>query len=72
MLDGGNGATTPKVLEAWELDGCFLSQVDWGEMAYSASEHVQIALTIKFVFAGHAGTTINLQSPKIYYSIFLQ
>lgn len=48
VLDGGNGATTPTILEAWELNGCFLSQVDWGDMAYNSNDPVQIALTIKF------------------------
>lgn len=48
ILDGGNGTLAPAVLEAWELDGCFLSQVDWGDMAYNSNDPVQIALTVKF------------------------
>ena len=48
ILDGGNGTLAPTVLEAWELDGCFLSQVDWGDMAYNSNDPVQIALTVKF------------------------
>ena len=48
VLDGGNGAVTPTILESWELQGCFLSQVDWGDMAYNSNDPVQIALTIKF------------------------
>jgi hypothetical protein len=48
VLDGGNGSLAPNVLEAWELDGCFLSQVDWGDMAYNSNDPVQIALTVKF------------------------
>ena len=48
VLDGGNGNSTPTILEQWELDGCFLSQVDWGDMAYNSNDPVQIALTIKF------------------------
>jgi hypothetical protein len=48
ILDGGNGTLAPVVLEAWELDGCFLSQVDWGDMAYNSNDPVQIALTVKF------------------------
>ena len=48
ILDGGNGNTQPNVLESWELDGCFLSQVDYGEMAYNSNDPVQIACTIKF------------------------
>jgi Flp pilus assembly protein TadG len=48
ILDGGNGTTTPNILESWELDGCFLSSVDYGDMAYSSNDAVQIALTIRF------------------------
>jgi hypothetical protein len=64
MLDGGNGATTVNVLEAWELDGCFLSSVDWGDMAYSSNDQVQIALNIKFdnavqTIGGGVGTTVT-------------
>jgi len=64
MLDGGNGATTVNVLEAWELDGCFLSSVDWGDMAYSSNDQVQIAINIKFdnaiqTVGGGVGTTVT-------------
>jgi hypothetical protein len=67
MLDGGNGTTTVTVLEAWELDGCFLSQVDWGDMAYSSNDPVQIALTIKFdnaiqTVGGGVGTSVVSQT----------
>ena len=62
MLDGGNGATTVNVLESWELDGCFLSSVDWGDMNYGTNDAVQIALNVKFDNAvqtrgGGVGTT---------------
>jgi hypothetical protein len=48
VLDGGNGNTMPNVLEAWELDGCFLSSVDYGDLAYNSNDPAQIALNIKF------------------------
>jgi hypothetical protein len=48
MLDGGNGADTPNVLETWEIDGCFLSDADYQQLDYKTSEAVQIAMTIKF------------------------
>ena len=48
VLDGGNGNSTPNVLETWELYGCMISQVDYGDMAYSSNDPVQIALTIRF------------------------
>jgi len=48
MLDGGNGANTPNVLETWELYGAFLSQVNYGEMNYGTSEAAMIALTVTY------------------------
>lgn len=68
MLDGGNGTSTPTILEQWELDGCFLSQVDWGDMAYSSNDQVQIALSIKFdnaiqTIGGGVGTSVVTQTP---------
>ena len=68
MLDGGNGATQVNVLEAWRLEGCFLSQVDWGDMAYNSNDQVQIALTIKYdnalqTVGGGVGTTVLTQTP---------
>lgn len=48
MLDGGNGANTPNVLETWELYGCFLQQVNYGEANYATNDPVKIALTIKY------------------------
>jgi hypothetical protein len=63
VLDGGNGNTTPTVLESWELDGCFLSSVDYGDMNYNSNDPVTIALTIRFDNAvqtagGGVGTTV--------------
>ena len=48
VLDGGNGANQPNVLETWELYGCFLSQVDYGDMNYGSNDPATIALTIRF------------------------
>jgi hypothetical protein len=48
VLDGGNGATVPNVLESWDLEGCFLTSVDYGDMAYNSSDPVQIACNIRF------------------------
>jgi len=48
VLDGGNGAATPIVLETWQLYGCFLRSVDYGNMAYSESAPATIAMIIVF------------------------
>lgn len=48
ILDGGNGAHEPTVLETWEMYGCYVTNASYGDLNYSASEPVSIALTIKF------------------------
>ena len=48
VLDGGNGASAPNVLETWELYGCFITNVNYGDLNYSSSEAATIALTIRF------------------------
>jgi hypothetical protein len=48
MLDGGNGGFTPNVLETWEMYGCMLTGVDYGDMNYATNEEATLALTIKF------------------------
>jgi hypothetical protein len=48
MLDGGNGANTPTVLETYELYGCYLDNVQYGTLAYATSEPVQITMSIRY------------------------
>jgi len=48
MLDGGNGANQPNILETWELYGALLSQVNYGDMAYGENAPATIALTIMY------------------------
>ena len=48
VLDGGNGANEPIALETWEIYGCYLSEVNYNNMDYSASEVATIAMTIRF------------------------
>ncbi len=43
MLDGND-----QVIEKWTIEGCWLQAVDWTEMDYSASEAVQITMTIRY------------------------
>jgi hypothetical protein len=48
VLDGGNGATAPVVLETWELYGCYILNVNYNEMDYTASDPASISLSIQF------------------------
>ena len=48
MLDGGNGANAPTVLETWELYGALLQTVNYGEMDYSSNEPATIVLAVMY------------------------
>ena len=48
ILDGANGATTPQVLERWEMYGCFLTNVNYNDVNYNTNEPVTIAMQIRF------------------------
>jgi hypothetical protein len=48
VLDGGNGAATPVVLETWELYGCYLKSADYGTTAYADSKPMTIGMTIVY------------------------
>jgi hypothetical protein len=48
VLDGGNGANVPVALETWEIYGCYLQGVNYGDMNYGTNEAAQVALTIRF------------------------
>ena len=48
VLDGGNGAALPTVLETWELYGCYLQNVDYGDANYGDSNPMTIALSVRF------------------------
>jgi hypothetical protein len=48
ILDGGNGAVAPVVLETWELYGCFLQTANYNNLNYGQSDVVTIGLTLRF------------------------
>lgn len=48
ILDGGNGANEPTVLETWEVYGCFIQNVNYNTLAYNTSDPVTISMVIRF------------------------
>ena len=48
VLDGGNGASVPVVLETWELYGCYLKGADYGSLGYAENAPVSITLSIAY------------------------
>lgn len=47
MLDGGNGASAPTILEAWECYGVYVSQVNYESLDYSQQGPAEITLTLQ-------------------------
>ena len=48
MLDGGNGASAPNILETFELYGCYVENVNYNEVAYGTSEPATITMSISY------------------------
>jgi len=59
ILDGGNGAFDPTVLETFELIGCYVGDITYQQVDYSSSEALDISLTIKFDNAIQTDTAGN-------------
>ena len=48
VLDGGNGANEPVVLETWELYGCYLKSANYGDLNYGTNEAATIEMSIAY------------------------
>lgn len=48
ILDGGNGAYEPTILEGWELEGCYLQKVTYQGGDYKTSDPLDISMTITY------------------------
>lgn len=48
ILDGGNGANTPTVLETFELYGCFVQNANYNSLGYANNEPVTTTLSIRY------------------------
>lgn len=48
ILDGGNGANQPNVLETFELYGCYLEGATYNTLSYAESAPVTIGLTVRY------------------------
>jgi hypothetical protein len=47
MLDGGNGANAPTVLETWECYGCYVTTVNYNTLSYTDQSILTVDLTIQ-------------------------
>ena len=60
ILDGGNGATAPVVLETWELYGCYLKAANYGDLNYGTNEAVTVEMTIAYDNANQTPTGVGV------------
>ena len=60
VLDGGNGALGPQVLETFECFGCFLQNTAYGDLNYGTNEVATIAMTIRFDNMLHEAGTVGV------------
>lgn len=63
QLDGdvGEDDDSDSVFEVWYIDGCFLQNVDYGDLDYAASETIKVTATVRF---DHARQRITGSSEK--------
>ena len=59
ILDGGNGAFDPTVLETFQLIGCYVTDITYQQVDYSSSEALDISMSIKFDNAIQTDTAGN-------------
>ena len=62
MLDGGNGVSTPNVLETWELDGCFILDVNYNNVEYGSNDPATITMQVRFDNAVQSPTGTGIGS----------
>ena len=59
VLDGGNGATGPVVLEKFSLVGCYIESANYNSLNYATNEAVTITLSIRYDNAIQYGVNGN-------------
>jgi hypothetical protein len=48
ILDGGNGNQAPNILETFECYGCFVQNIDYGDLNYTSNEPAMVNMSIRF------------------------
>ncbi len=48
ILDGGNGASSPNVIESFRLVGCFIENANYNQLSYSTNDAVTVTLSIRY------------------------
>lgn len=54
-----DGTAEAAVLDKWELAGCYLSNVQYGDLNYGTSDMVQVTMQVRYDNAAHTLKTSN-------------
>ncbi len=65
-----DGTGSDGVIETWNLEGCFLEQVNYGEFNYANSEVVNIQMTVRYDNATQADGLMPLL-PELQSGVFI-
>ena len=64
MLEVLDGSEKMSATEQWELEGCFITNVTYGDNDYSATDQQLVTLTIRYDNAIHVDASNNLNGSK--------
>jgi hypothetical protein len=64
MLEVLDGSEKMAATEQWELEGCFITNVTYGDNDYSATDQQLVTLTIRYDNAIHVDASNNLNGSK--------
>jgi hypothetical protein len=64
ILDGANGSAV-QVLETWELYGCYIKGVDYGELNYGTNEGATINMTIAYDNAAQLPSGVGSTTERV-------
>lgn len=62
VLDGGNGAVAPTILETFNLYGCFISEVNYNNFEYNSNDPATISVTVRYDNAEQDETSLGVGS----------
>lgn len=61
VMDGSTATPT----ETWELEGCFIQNVTYGDNDYAETSQQQVVITVRFDNAVHAGDLMPEATPSL-------
>ena len=54
-----DGSDTPGVLDFWTLEGCYISNIQYGESNYATTDQQTVTATIRYDNAQHGAGDAN-------------